>query len=120
MSQPKSTVVDKNGDARLADDLENSVNSPDVGQEVVSESGTGRGTLGQTGDIDASEDGRNLGRGLVQVAEPVESSCRERKRTMSIKGRSGHQRIPKNRDAQSGTGTRVSSGSIVALLGETN
>ena len=44
-----------------------------MGQESVSETGTGGSTSGQTGDIDTGEVCGDSGSGLVGLAEPVVS-----------------------------------------------
>jgi hypothetical protein len=49
-----------------------------VGQEGVTETGTGRGAGCQTGNVDAGEEGGHLGGGLVDLAQPVESRVRNR------------------------------------------
>lgn len=56
-----------------SDDLENTIDGTDVGQERVTETGTGRGTGGETGDIDAGEEGGDSVDGLVGFAKPVET-----------------------------------------------
>jgi hypothetical protein len=60
---------------KRTDDLEDTVNSTDVGQEVVSETSTGGSTLGETGNVDTGEESGDLARGLVEVAKPVETLC---------------------------------------------
>ena len=56
-----------------ANDLEDGIDGTDVRQERVTQTGTSRGTTGQTGDIIHSQVGGNLGLGLVVGAEPVEA-----------------------------------------------
>lgn len=60
---------------RLTDDLEDTVDSPDVRQEIVSETSAGRRALGETGNVDTGEESGDLRSGLVQVAQPVEALC---------------------------------------------
>lgn len=54
-------------------DLEDSIDGTDVRQESVTETGTGGGTTGQTGDIIDGQVGGNLRLGLVVLAKPVEA-----------------------------------------------
>lgn len=54
-------------------DLENGIDSTNVRQERVTQTGTGGGTTGQTGDIIDGQVGGNLGLGFVMTAEPVEA-----------------------------------------------
>lgn len=63
--------VDNLGIVEAANDLEDGIDGANVRQEGVSETGTGGGTAGQTGDIIDSQVGRHLGLGLVLLAEPV-------------------------------------------------
>jgi len=70
--------VDDLGIIERTDDLEDTVDGTDVRQESVTETGTGRSTGGKTGNVDAGEEGGDLGRGLVQVTEPVEALVGDR------------------------------------------
>jgi len=63
-------------ESRLTNDLEDSIDRSHIGQEIVSQSSTGRSTFGQTGDIDASENGGYFRRRLVLFTKPIESSCK--------------------------------------------
>ena len=65
--------VDDLGIVEATDDLEDGVDGANVGQERVTETSTGGGTTGQTGDVVDGQVGRNLGLGLVLLAEPVEA-----------------------------------------------
>lgn len=56
------------GVVKGSDDLEDAVDGSDVGQESIAQACTGGGTLGQTSNIDAGEEGRNLRFGLVHLA----------------------------------------------------
>lgn len=58
-------------------DLEDGIDGTDVRQERVTQTGTSRGTTGQTGDIIHSQVGGNHGLGLVMGAEPVEALIRD-------------------------------------------
>lgn len=58
-------------------DLEDGIDGTDVRQERVTQTGTSRGTTGQTGDIIHSQVGGNHGLGLVVGAEPVEALIRD-------------------------------------------
>lgn len=60
-----------------SDDLEDGIDSTDVGKESISQTSTSRGTSGQTGDIIHGQVGGNLRLGLVVFAEPVESLIRD-------------------------------------------
>lgn len=95
---------------RRTDDLEDTVNGTDVGQEVVSETSTGGSALGKTSNVDTGEESGDLARGLVEVAKPVEALCRDRIVSV-VWWKRGIWRAP------SGTETRASSGSMVALQG---
>ena len=70
--------VDDLGVVERSNTLEDTVDSSNVRQESVSETGTGRGSGGQTGNVDTSQEGGHLGFGLVQVAQPQESLVRDR------------------------------------------
>lgn len=59
------------GIIEAADDLENGIDSADMRQEGVSESGTGGSAPGQTSDIVDRQVGRYSGLGLVLLAQPV-------------------------------------------------
>lgn len=72
-----SLDVDDLGVVECSDALEDTVDSTDVGQESVSETSSGRGTSGQTGDINTGQESGDLGFRLVQVAEPKESLVRD-------------------------------------------
>jgi hypothetical protein len=63
--------VDNLGIIEAAHHLEDGINSTDVRQERVTQTGTSRGTTGQTGNIVDSQVGGNLRLGLVVVDEPV-------------------------------------------------
>ncbi len=52
-------------------DLEDGIDSTNVGQESIAETSTGRGTSGQTSDIIDSEVGGNSRLGVVFLAQPV-------------------------------------------------
>ena len=65
--------VDDLGIIEAADDLEDGIDGADVRQEGVAQTGTSRGTTGQAGDVVDSQVGRDLGLGLVLVAQPVEA-----------------------------------------------
>lgn len=54
------------------DDLEDGIDGANVRQKGVTETGTGGGTAGQTGDIIDGQVGRHLRLGLVVFAQPVE------------------------------------------------
>lgn len=69
--------VDDLGIVEATDDLEDGVDGANVGQERVTETSTGGGTTGQTGDVVDGQVGRNLGLGLVLLAEPVEAVIRD-------------------------------------------
>jgi len=56
-----------------ADDLEDTVDGTDVGEESVSKTSASGGTGGEPSDIDAGEVGGDAGGGLVELAEPVEA-----------------------------------------------
>ena len=56
-----------------ADDLEDTIDSADMGQESVSEARAGRGTSGETSDIDARQVCGDAGRGLVGFTEPFKA-----------------------------------------------
>lgn len=58
-------------------DLEDTVDGSHVGQESVSETGTGGSTGGKTSDVNAREEGGDLALGLVQIAEPEEAVVRD-------------------------------------------
>lgn len=64
--------VDNLSIIEAANHLEDGIDSADVRQEGVTQSSTSRGTTGQTGNIVDGQVGRNLGLGLVMLAEPVE------------------------------------------------
>lgn len=65
--------VDNLGIVEAADNLEDGIDGTNVRQESVSETGTGGGTSGQTGDIIDSQVGWNLGSGLetVELERPI-------------------------------------------------
>lgn len=63
--------VDNLGIIEAAHHLEDGINSTDVRQERVTQTGTSRGTTSQTGNIVDSQVGGNLRLGLVVVDEPV-------------------------------------------------
>lgn len=65
--------VDDLGIVEATDDLENGVDGANVGQESVTETSTSGGATGQTGNIVDGQVGRDLGLGLVLLAEPVEA-----------------------------------------------
>jgi len=65
--------VDDLGIVKATDDLEDGVDGANVGQERVTETSTGGGATGQTGDIVDGQVSRDLGLGLVLLAEPVEA-----------------------------------------------
>jgi hypothetical protein len=70
--------VDDLGVVECPDTLEDTVDGPDVRQEGVTKTGTGRGASCQTGNVDAGEECRHLGGRLVDLAQPVESRVRYR------------------------------------------
>jgi hypothetical protein len=59
------------------DDLEDGIDSTNVGKESISQTSTSRGTAGQTGDIIHGQVGGNLRLGLVVFTKPVESLIRD-------------------------------------------
>jgi hypothetical protein len=59
-----------------SNDLENGVDSTNMGQEGVTKTSTSGGTAGQTGNIIDGQIGRNLGLGLVVLTQPVKSLIR--------------------------------------------
>lgn len=59
------------------DDLEDGVDGADVGQEGITQTGTGRGTAGQAGNVVHGQVGGYLRFGLVVLAEPVVSCIRD-------------------------------------------
>jgi len=61
------------GVIEATDDLEDGVDGADVGQERVSETGTGGCTTGQTSNVIDREVSGHLGLGLVLLAQPVEA-----------------------------------------------
>ena len=65
--------VDDLGIVEATDDLEDGVDGANVGQESITETSTSGGATGQTGDIVDGQVGRDLGLGLVLLAEPVEA-----------------------------------------------
>lgn len=65
--------MDNLGVIESTDDLEDTVDGTDVRQESVAETSTGRSTGGQTGNVDAGQERRDPGSGLVDVGEPVEA-----------------------------------------------
>lgn len=64
--------VDDLGIIEAANHLEDGIDSADVRQERVTQTGSGRGTAGETGNIVHGQVGGNLRLGLVVLAEPVE------------------------------------------------
>ena len=65
--------VDDLGIVKATDDLEDGVDGANVGQEGVAETSASRGTAGQTGDVVDGQVSRDLGLGLVLLAQPVEA-----------------------------------------------
>lgn len=65
--------VDDLGVIEATDDLEDGIDGTDVRQEGVTETGTGGGTTGQTGDIIDRQVGGNARLGLVVLTEPIEA-----------------------------------------------
>lgn len=65
--------VDDLGIVEATNDLEDGIDGANVRQERVTETGTGRSTAGQTSDVVDCEVGRDLGLGLVLLAQPVEA-----------------------------------------------
>ena len=65
--------VDDLGIVEATDDLEDGIDGANVRQEGVAETSTSGGTTGQTSNVIDSEVSRNLGLGLVLLAEPVEA-----------------------------------------------
>lgn len=65
--------VDNLGIVEAADDLEDGIDGANVRQEGVTKTSTSGGTTGQTSNVIDSEVSRNLGLGLVLLAEPVEA-----------------------------------------------
>lgn len=65
--------VDDLGIVETTHDLEDGIDGADVRQESVTQTGTGGGTTGQTGDIVHGQVGGHLGLGLVVLAQPVEA-----------------------------------------------
>lgn len=65
--------VDDLGVVEATDDLEDGIDGTDVRQEGVTETGTGGGTTGQTGDIIDRQVGGDARLGLVVLTEPVEA-----------------------------------------------
>lgn len=65
--------VDDLGIVETTNDLEDGIDGANVRQEGVTETGTGGGTAGQTGDIIDGQVGGHLGLGLVVFAQPVET-----------------------------------------------
>lgn len=61
------------GVIECSDDLEDTVDSSDVGQEGVSETCSGGCSSGKTGDIDTCQESWDFGFGFVEVAKPQES-----------------------------------------------
>jgi hypothetical protein len=55
------------------DNLEDGIDSANVGQERVAKTSTSGGTTGQTGDVVDGKVGRDLGLWLVLLAKPVEA-----------------------------------------------
>lgn len=64
--------------------MEDTVDGANVGQEVVSETGTGRSAFGETGNVDTGEERGDFRLGLVELDQPVESLCRVRKQVEGI------------------------------------
>lgn len=64
--------VNNLGIIEAANHLEDGIDSANVGQERVTQTGTSGGTAGQTGNIIHGQVSRNLRLGLVVLAEPVE------------------------------------------------
>jgi hypothetical protein len=75
LSQSAKLDRSRRGYGELTNDLEDTVDGADVGQEVVSETGTGRGALGETGNVDTGEECGDFRLGLVELDQPVESLC---------------------------------------------
>ena len=65
--------VDDLGIVEATDDLEDGIDGANVRQEGVTETSTSGGTTGQTSNVVDSEVSRDLGLGLVLLAEPVEA-----------------------------------------------
>lgn len=65
--------VDDLGIIEATNDLEDGIDGTNVRQKGVTETGTGRCTAGQTSDVVDREVGRDLGLGLVLLAQPLEA-----------------------------------------------
>lgn len=65
--------VDDLGVVKRTDTLEDTVDGTDVRQEGVTETGTGRGAGGETGNVDTCQKGRDFRFGLVRLAQPQET-----------------------------------------------
>lgn len=94
----------------LTNDLEDTINSPDITQEVVSKSSTRSSSLGKSSNIDDGQESRNGGLGLVDRCEPVNPV-----RQWMFSQTTWELKSEKKTDLASGTATRASSGSMVAL-----
>lgn len=62
---------------RLTDDLEDSIDGPDVTEEVVAESSTACGSLRESGDVDAGEERGDLVVRLVDLAKFLKALVRD-------------------------------------------
>lgn len=65
--------VDNLSIVEATNDLEDGIDGTDVRQEGVTQTSTSRGTTGQTSNVVDGEVSRDLGLGLVVLAQPVEA-----------------------------------------------
>lgn len=75
--------MDDLGIVEAADDLEEGIDGPDVGQESVTKTSTGRGTTGKTGDIVDGQVSGDLGGWLAGG----QSAAETQKKPIAVDGR---------------------------------